>query len=273
MILKNTSVMKEAAPCVTTGSQINRSQSLLTTTARIPVLAPSRGERARLEALLSDVWTRDILPFPGITARSRSEHLVRASASSVMRKLSVVSIASSFSKRSASLASLQQKAGTEDETSQTSSSRAKESNSALGMSAEMLEDASRSLLSVIPDEVERHSPLLCTTEPEWGTSGALRVIHRIDRTEVRSERDSDALRPHTPVLLQTSANSSRPGSAHGSGFTKASMRGEEKENIRASSQEPCKTSPRTRKLSSRWTSRVGVLHRETVVQSIRNIFR
>ncbi|KAK4129595.1 hypothetical protein N657DRAFT_86481 [Parathielavia appendiculata] len=83
--------------------QINRSQSLLTTNSRIPVLAPARAERARLEALLTDVWTRDVLPFPGIAVRSRSEQL----ASSMMRKLSAVSIAAGgFSRRSTSLASL-----------------------------------------------------------------------------------------------------------------------------------------------------------------------
>ncbi|KAK0657318.1 hypothetical protein B0T16DRAFT_57920 [Cercophora newfieldiana] len=272
VILKNTSVIKDAPPSITTGSQINRSQSLLTTTARIPVLAPSRGERARLEALLSDVWTRDILPFPGITARSRSEHLVRASASSMMRKLSVVSIASSFSKRSASLASLQQKAG-EDETSQPFCNRDKDLISAAGLSAEMMEDASRSLLSVIPDEVERNSPSLCAMDTERETDGALMMIRRFDRAEIRSEADGDSLRPYTPVLLQTSANNSRPNSARGSSFTKSSIRDEEKENVRASSQDPFKASPRPRKLSSRWSSRVGGLHRETVVQSIRNIFR
>lgn len=68
------------------------------------MLAPPRGERARLEALLSDVWSREILPFPGMTMKSRSENLVRSSASTVMRKLSVASFASSFTKRSASSA-------------------------------------------------------------------------------------------------------------------------------------------------------------------------
>lgn len=76
------------------------------TTNRIPTVAPSRVERVRLENLLSDVWSRDILPFPGMTGRARSEHLVRASASSMMRKLSVASITSNFTKRSGSLASL-----------------------------------------------------------------------------------------------------------------------------------------------------------------------
>ncbi|KAK4251910.1 hypothetical protein C7999DRAFT_37281 [Corynascus novoguineensis] len=107
VILKNASAAKEV-PIVSSNPSINRSQSLLTTNSRIPVVAPARAERARLEAMLADVWTRDVLPFPGITARSRSEHLVRASASSMMRKLSAVSIGGSFTRRSASLASLQQ---------------------------------------------------------------------------------------------------------------------------------------------------------------------
>ncbi|KAI2629829.1 Dbl homology domain-containing protein [Hypoxylon sp. NC1633] len=101
VILKNTTTMKDNSS-TTPPPQINRSQSLLTTNIRIPVLAPSRGDRARLEALMADVWSRKVLPFPGITSRSRSEHLVRSSASTVMRKLSVASITSSFAKRSAS---------------------------------------------------------------------------------------------------------------------------------------------------------------------------
>ncbi|KAI1415937.1 Dbl homology domain-containing protein [Hypoxylon sp. FL1857] len=105
VILKNTSTMKDNSSTNST-SQINRSQSLLTTNSRIPVLAPSRGDRARLEALLADVWSRKVLPFPGITSRSRSEHIVRSSASSVMRKLSVASITSSFAKRSVSATSM-----------------------------------------------------------------------------------------------------------------------------------------------------------------------
>ncbi|KAI0383922.1 Dbl homology domain-containing protein [Hypomontagnella monticulosa] len=104
VILKNTSTIKDNSS--TTPPQINRSQSLLTTNSRVPVLAPSRGDRARLEALIADVWSRKVLPFPGITTRSRSEHLVRSSASTVMRKLSVASITSSFAKRSASAASV-----------------------------------------------------------------------------------------------------------------------------------------------------------------------
>lgn len=106
VILKNTTTVKETTSPASDTPNINRSQSLLTTTTRIPILAPPRGDRARIEAQLSDVWSRKILPFPGITPRSRSEHLVRASASTMMRKLSVASITSSFAKRSGSSASV-----------------------------------------------------------------------------------------------------------------------------------------------------------------------
>lgn len=260
MILKNTSVVKEALPSPAAGSQINRSQSLLGTTARIPVLAPSRGDRARLEALLSDVWTRDILPFPGITARSRSEHLVRASASSVMRKLSVVSIASSFSKRSASLASLQQKASA-DEEAPSSSSWVRYMSPTTAASAEMMEDASRSQLSVIPDEVERLSPTL--RRGEIGCE--LDVAEVVERL---GEIQDTSLLSSTPSLLQPTTNISRPGGAQTSAFKSLK---EDKENLILSS--AGKSTPRSRKLSNKWTSTVGVLHRETVVQSIRNMFR
>lgn len=283
------------------GSQINRSQSLLTTTARIPVLAPSRGERARLEALLSDVWTRDILPFPGITARSRSEHLVRASASSVMRKLSVVSIASSFSKRSASLASLQQKASASTATDSEEAVAARDAS--LGGASVVTEEeeadtpaASRSLLSVIPDDEaeQRRSESLRTVDTaaaaDWRSDHVVLQSRRAD--EMRRGSDGDATLCAAGVL-QASANSSQHGSLDSFGGGSGSMvkvvtmtttaRGE-KENISASSpvvrhSSYTKTAPPPargpRRLSSKWgtSRRGGVQRRETVVESIRGFFR
>lgn len=64
------------------------------------VLAPAKADRARLESLIRDVWSRNTLPFPGMVMRSRSENIVRTSASSMIRKLSAAGIASSLSKRS-----------------------------------------------------------------------------------------------------------------------------------------------------------------------------
>lgn len=101
VVLKNTSITKDGRVDGSGSLTINRSQSLLTN-ARLPTLAPARGDRARLEALLGDVWSREILPFPGMGTRTRSEHLVRAASSSMMRKLSVASF-SSFGKRSSSV--------------------------------------------------------------------------------------------------------------------------------------------------------------------------
>ena len=80
---------------------INRSQSLFTT-HRSVVMAPKRNERIRLEHDLADVWTRAELPYPGM-ASSRSSHIIRASAGSMVRKLSLASMHSPFARRSASL--------------------------------------------------------------------------------------------------------------------------------------------------------------------------
>ena len=82
-------------------SAINRSHSQMTSN-RIVVLAPKRSERARLESMLGDVWTKDKLPYPGMIA-SRGGQIIRASAGSLARKLSLASIHASFSRRSASL--------------------------------------------------------------------------------------------------------------------------------------------------------------------------
>src|SRR5947207_7680030 len=86
---------------------IYRSQTLLTT-QRTVVLAPKRSERIRLEFALGDVWTRDKLPYPGMTT-SRSGQIIRASAGSLVRKFSLASNHSPFSRRSVSLGNANQR--------------------------------------------------------------------------------------------------------------------------------------------------------------------
>lgn len=88
-------------------SMMNRSQSHATTN-KIVVLAPKRTERSRLETMLSDVWTKDKIPFPGMIA-SKSSQILRASAGSLVRKLSLASIHGPFSRRSESLTVSSQK--------------------------------------------------------------------------------------------------------------------------------------------------------------------
>ena len=105
VIIKNTHNLIEGQDSSTFSSaSIIRSQSLLSTN-RVPVLAPKRTDRMRMEAGLNDVWTRDRLPYPGMGTR-RPDHAIKVSASSMIRKLSMASITSNFSKRSASYVSL-----------------------------------------------------------------------------------------------------------------------------------------------------------------------
>ena len=101
VIIKNTNSLKESGePPVPEPECLSRSQSLLST-HRIPVLAPKRTERQRIETAMSDVWTRDRLPFPGMTG-NRGSYLIQRSATSVMRKLSKASIATTSTKRTVS---------------------------------------------------------------------------------------------------------------------------------------------------------------------------
>ena len=105
VIIRNTTALKDHNDFNNTATpSIGRSQSLLST-SRIPILSPKRSDRLHMECALADVWTRDLLPFPGMSV-NRGEHLIRASASSVMRKLSRASLASNCTKRSTSLAIL-----------------------------------------------------------------------------------------------------------------------------------------------------------------------
>lgn len=105
VIIKNTQAQKplDTPPTFSPG-QVARSHSTLSAN-HIPTLAPRRAERMRLETALEEVWTKDALPFPGMSNRSM-ENQIRASANSVMRKLSMASIASNFSRRSPSFSSM-----------------------------------------------------------------------------------------------------------------------------------------------------------------------
>ncbi|KAK7608615.1 hypothetical protein IWX49DRAFT_507925 [Phyllosticta citricarpa] len=109
VIIKNTQAQKRPDVTQSTSSlPVGRSQSTMTSNTLTPTLAPRRGERIRLETVISDVWTKESIPYPGMGTR-RAENPIRASANSVMRKLSMASIASNFSsKRSGSYNSLSQ---------------------------------------------------------------------------------------------------------------------------------------------------------------------
>ncbi|KAL8800444.1 MAG: hypothetical protein Q9223_007301 [Gallowayella weberi] len=98
VIIRNTTAAKEDKD--KQFDSIGRSKSVMTA-SRVPILAPKRADRARMESSLADVWSRDKLPFPGMSVQRD----IRASASSMMRKISRASFSSTFSKMSSSTTS------------------------------------------------------------------------------------------------------------------------------------------------------------------------
>ncbi|KAI1433737.1 Dbl homology domain-containing protein [Xylaria sp. CBS 124048] len=189
VILKNTSMVDHNSSS-NLPSSINRSQSLLTTNTRLPVLAPPRAERARLEALLSDVWSRKVLPFPGITTWSRGEHRVRSSASTMMRKLSAASLTNPFARRSASAASLMQ---AEDDDHLPHVSRFLDSLVSVNCDAmtppknEITEGSAIQRLPIIRDETERtNSDSSGSQVPNSTTSEGTGTVRRLDMAELET---------------------------------------------------------------------------------------
>lgn len=101
VIIKNTNSLKESGESPAPEPEcLSRSQSLLST-HRIPILTPKRAERQRIENAMADVWTRDRLPFPGMTG-NRGSYLIQRSATSVMRKISKASMTTTSTKRTVS---------------------------------------------------------------------------------------------------------------------------------------------------------------------------
>lgn len=277
VIVKNTTAIKDPSTA-TSESSINRSQSLLTTNSRIPILAPPRCERARLEAQLSDVWSRKILPFPGITNRSRSEQLVRTSASTMMRKLSVASITNSFTKRSGSSASVN--------TMKTSDEEAPHANRFVDLSATLHRDLSSPALEFDEDylEIQRLPMIRDTTErtnscsPRIQPTGASTPSGTARRQDVsklgprRGEPTDMSEKPplNAPVLQMSSVNSVSQLSLDRAASPALPLT--EKENISQAQKvkRPVQETSSPTKPSKR--SKVGVKNRNLVTGAIRSFF-
>ena len=272
MIIKNTNALKDIPKSVST-TAINRSQSLLTTN-RIPILAPSRADRIRLEALLADIWTRDVLPFPGMTGRARSEHRVRASASSMMRKLSVASIASNFTKRSGSVASLQRAVEADafaDAEIQKYSPEAEQGSGESSKQGE-IDEIIRSRLAVIQDEKEnfKSDSFENLSDTMVGPNGSpIGTMRRVGTSQGKKSWAHDRQRIVTPPLSTSSANSvnQKRNMATQSLLTETVV--EEKENVSQSKLIETKVAPLNHK---KWRKGNGK-NRSAVTQGFRNLFR
>lgn len=294
VIIRNTSVEKEALS--SSNATISRTQSLLATKGRLPVLAPSRGDRARLEALLSDVWTREVLPFPGMTARARNEHLIRTSAHSMIRKLSVTSIASTFTKRSASLASIAR--GDSDnesggETPISATSGRDEPPTVDVRIGDDHHDNDKARLSIIDDESERATPTIRT---RLGTSATLASVEnkKSPRRRARLTKSPSAwqLGEHAPPRPPTAPAALRARSINGlvngpvlkrqssilsrqSVCSTLDRDGSGRMRQAAPDQSECQEHPSESAASSpqKRLSRVNILRRGGVAQGIKGFFR
>jgi hypothetical protein len=104
VIILHTSAPKDDLNNSSTSSLPGRSKSVPNASG-VPTLAPMRAERIKLETAMSDVWTKDSIPYPGMGSR-RTENIFKDTASDLLRKLSMASIASNFSRRSMSYTSV-----------------------------------------------------------------------------------------------------------------------------------------------------------------------
>ncbi|PGH07565.1 hypothetical protein AJ79_06235 [Helicocarpus griseus UAMH5409] len=96
LLIKGTRAVSEDGH--TKRSSLGRSQSVQLSRQSV-ILAPKKQDRIRLERWSFDIWTCDIIPYPGMPLW-KGEHLIRSSAESFMRKLSS---RRPFTKRSCSL--------------------------------------------------------------------------------------------------------------------------------------------------------------------------
>ncbi|KAM5362782.1 hypothetical protein ACJZ2D_012366 [Fusarium nematophilum] len=262
VILKNTSAMRSGIGSTVLPAGLHRSQSMLSTKPRIPVLAPPRSERARLEVLLADIWSQDILPLPGMTSIARNEQIVRRSASTMMRKLSVASMV----KRSASVSHRPNEDSTATGiTQQTSGS----SESDFGI-VKPIDFSGSSNLNIIKAALPETQEM--SEDEDWmsGTRSPTSEITQVSEIQalglvqmIGGTKLGDDL--NETLVLQTSAtNSLRASSSQGS--RKSGTFPESKENTHPSASMPILRS------SSRW-GKVRNLKIEGKGHGLRRFFR
>ena len=121
VIIKNTSSVKQREdPPMTIPETVGRSQSFLST-YKIPILAPGRADRQRIEQAMASVWTRDRLPYPGMAGHRRGSLIM--SATNVMRRLSRASTTTTSTTTSATSVSCTSIAETSTQSAYTAASR------------------------------------------------------------------------------------------------------------------------------------------------------
>ena len=125
VIIRNTSSVKTRGdPATNISESVGRSQSLLSM-SKVPLLSPSRADRYRIEQTMASVWTRDLLPYPGMVGHRRGSLI--ASATMVMRKFSRASTTTTSTTNSTTSISCSNIAATSTRAAHTAASRALQS--------------------------------------------------------------------------------------------------------------------------------------------------
>ena len=193
----------------------------------------------------------------------------------MMRKLSVASIASNFTKRSGSMASLH-KTTEDDEFSEAELSKPiparTETSSSESSQYKEFEDSSRSRLSVIQDEKENTHHKDSFDTPRTLSPGAkaspASTLRRLATLKVKASWGPDGQRMITPPLRTSSANSvSQNRITPLSTVTDLGL--EEKENI--PQVQSTQTAPASQKQAKK-SKGIG-MSRNVVAEGIRNLFR
>ena len=210
-----------------------------------------------------------------MTGRARSEHLVRASASSMMRKLRVASIASNFSKRSGSIASLH-RAAEDDALAEAEMQKFSPPRDVAGdiQKQSEIDDMMRfrSRLSVIQDEKENLKDDSFETLPNmnFGPTGSpIGTMRRLATLKGKKSWAHEGQKVIAPPLRTSSANSVNQNR----NVTPLSLVTEtvmgEKENVIQSKTNELKVTPQKQK---KWAKGVGK-NRSVVTKGIRDLFR
>lgn len=102
MVLKNNGLGRSSTLRASETPTVTRTRSLKADGPHILTISPSVSERSRLESILADVWSQEVLPLSFLGGKPKGDHLGRAT--SIMRKLSATNLSGSLGRRSGSLA-------------------------------------------------------------------------------------------------------------------------------------------------------------------------
>lgn len=175
----------------------------------------------------------------------------------MIRKLSVASIASTFTKRSSSTSSLGKSAGQHAATATFDQSKGTAPTASVHY--EPANGSSIVLSTLVPDQMGSRDPSVASTDPELDDD-VLKTLHYLEAIKVQAEGQEGEVPPAPP------SSPSRSRSRLQRQDSRASTINAEERNTFS----PPDTKPMPPRHQSRW-AKVGALHRQAVAQVIRGL--